>query len=224
MGGSARRTGFDLESAVGTAATIGGWASRHCAISHCLTAADVVAAVRTDPDPVLFALLTEASRGCELAPRIILQGLLPRVRSLAALDGQAEVGDYVTHLWLRIRDYPLDRRPQRIAGNLVLDTLKAVHAERTPQPLQLRDPAELPVVATTPDSPAPSAERVLSAAAELGLVDPRTHALLLSVYAHELSVPAAAELFRVSTTTVQRRCKRGLRTLRAHARQLAEAM
>ncbi len=202
-----------------------GWAERHAALGACASAIDVVTAIRTDPDPVLTALLIESFAGCEVAPRLILHGLLPRLRSLAALDGQAEVGDYVTHLWLRIRTYPLQRRPQRIAGNLVLDTLKAVHAERPSRRLHLRDPLELnTVVMEDPETPLPSAAGVLGLAADLGLVDPPTHATLVSVYAHGLSEPAAAELFRVSPTTIRRRCSRGLRTLRAHAQQLADAM
>ncbi|WP_425310597.1 hypothetical protein AADG42_18080 [Ammonicoccus fulvus] len=208
-----------------TAGLVRGWADRHPALETCASAAHVVTAIRTDPDPVLTALLVEAFSGCEVAPRLILQGLMPRLRSLAALDGQAEVGDYVTHLWLRIRTYPLDRRPVRIASNLVLDTLKAVHAERTPQRLHLRDPLELnTVVMEDPETPLPSAEHVLGLAADLGLIDPPTHATLVSVYAHGLSAPAAAELFRVSPTTIRRRCSRGLRTLRAHAQQLVDAM
>lgn len=217
----------------GAADVVAGWRANHVALSGCVGADDVLAAVALDPDPALYALLVEVSHGCEVAATLIMEALLPRIRSLAALDAQAELGDYVTHLWLRLHTYPLERRPRRIAANLVLDTLKAVHRERTPRPLQLRDPAELPIIRASapgsdaaPDDPTtdPTAEGVLRTAAALGLVDPVTHATLVSVYAHGLPASAAAELFRVSATTIRRRCNRGLRTLRNHADELAAAM
>ena len=203
-----------------SAGIVTAWASRHDAVMGCRDLHDVVSAIPTAPDRVLAALLVEVAEGCPIAPRVVLQAMLPKMIRFAAVDPVAAVSDYLAHLWLRIATYPLDRRPTGIAGNLALDTLKAVKAEQAPRPI--------PVDRLDESAPGPadelSARRLLRAAARLRLIDPITHATMFSVYADGLTEPETAARHRVTPTTVRRRCNRGIRTLAAHAAVLAQAI
>lgn len=79
-------------------------------------------------DEILSALLRQA-RSEPLAARVVLQTLLPGLKKLAGrllLDAAQRDELWPTllaHCWERIRCYPLERRPARIAANLLLDTL-----------------------------------------------------------------------------------------------------
>lgn len=95
---------------------------------------------RFDADPdskdaALAALLRRAQTDPS-AGRLILQALLPGLKHLAARlirDRRAREEVWSTLLaavWERIYSYPLLRRPQRIAANLLLDTRLALRQER----------------------------------------------------------------------------------------------
>lgn len=100
---------------------------------------------RADPllkDAALAALLRLA-RTEQLASRVVLQAMLPGLKTLAARllrrspEGEREPVLEREELWQvlfcalleRIRTYPLERRPRKIAANLLLDTLHATVAE-----------------------------------------------------------------------------------------------
>jgi hypothetical protein len=79
-----------------------------------------------DADRALSLLAARAVEGDDLAARVLLQRLLPGARSLARrwwaiqdLDERAAIT--VTAVWSRIRAYPIARRPERIAANILLD-------------------------------------------------------------------------------------------------------
>lgn len=168
--------------------------------------------------------MQEAGDGCPIAARVILQALLPKALLLSRSDRSATAMDYVAHLWLRIIDYPLARRPHRIAGNLVLDTLKAVRAERG-QVLVLLEPQEfqeLPGVVGPPD-PTRAARGLLRHALDRSLVDPHTYNVLATVYSEGLSTEETAQRFGVTPNTIQRRCTRGIRAIAARVHELAAA-
>ena len=64
----------------------------------------------------------------ELAARIVLQRILPPLIAIAARRGRIVKGGFneafsttLGHAWILIRTYPLDRRPAKIASNLVRD-------------------------------------------------------------------------------------------------------
>jgi DNA-directed RNA polymerase specialized sigma24 family protein len=65
-----------------------------------------------------------------LAARVVLQALLPGLKALArrilldASERDELWSALLAHCWERIRSYPLERRPARIAANTLLDTLK----------------------------------------------------------------------------------------------------
>jgi DNA-directed RNA polymerase specialized sigma24 family protein len=98
-------------------------------------------AASEEKDRVLLALLRRA-RTEQLASRLLLQAMLPGLKTLAAamLKRNPEHGDPALEreeLWQvlfvemleRIKTYPLERRPGSVAANLVLDVKHAVLAE-----------------------------------------------------------------------------------------------
>lgn len=79
-----------------------------------------------DADRALHLLVARAVEGDELAARVLLQRLLPGAKRLARrwwairdLDERAAIT--VSAVWTRIRAYPIARRPERIAANILLD-------------------------------------------------------------------------------------------------------
>src|SRR5688572_25297986 len=106
------------------------WSRRHEALVEYESLDDMLAAAQGHPDAILGALLTEVSNGDQLAGRVVLQALMGRIVRMAGRDPSAGIDDYVAALWCQIQTYPLVSRPVRIAANLSMDTLKAVHAER----------------------------------------------------------------------------------------------
>lgn len=79
-----------------------------------------------EADAVLLALVARAIDDDALAARVLLQLLLPGTRSLArrwwALgDHDERAAAAVTAVYHRIRSYPLDRRPGRVAANILMD-------------------------------------------------------------------------------------------------------
>ena len=79
-------------------------------------------------DAFLFALVQRASHD-ELAARIVLQRILPPLIAIAGRRGHITQGGFnaafneiLGQAWILIRTYPTDRRPAKIASNLVRDT------------------------------------------------------------------------------------------------------
>ena len=70
----------------------------------------------------LLALMV-AARDDALAARIVLQRILPALAGLARrgagtwADRQDLLDELVANAWLRIRSYPVERRPHRVAAN-----------------------------------------------------------------------------------------------------------
>jgi Mg-chelatase subunit ChlI len=91
-------------------------------------------ATHSGKDDVLAALVRQA-RTDPLAARLVLQALLPGLKALAGrllleADERDEVWSaLLAHCWERIRRYPLERRPSRIAANTLLDTLQKTTRE-----------------------------------------------------------------------------------------------
>lgn len=86
-------------------------------------------------DAALTALL-RCTQTDSRAGRVILQALLPGLKRLAERlirEPGARVGVWsslLSAVWERMYSYPLLRRPQRVAANLLLDTRLAVRQER----------------------------------------------------------------------------------------------
>ena len=78
-------------------------------------------------DQYLLQLVRRAA-GDELAARIVLQRILPPLLAIARRRGRINRGginealtETLSHAWELIRTYPVERRPAKIAANLVRD-------------------------------------------------------------------------------------------------------
>lgn len=242
---SRRRRGFSVVEALDREwreldlrhpGTVSRWAGRHDVLAAYLSFDDVLSSARVHSDPVLAALLAEVSLGDQLAARVVLQTLVGRMVRMAQRDPRASIDDYLAQLWCAIGSYPLERRPERIAANLSMDTLKAVSREHrwmgrgdvmlwpSSELLeQLLPPARLD--GSRHDSPQPvdmEARRVLEAGSLLGLMDDSAVALLRSVYVDGMTSTEAGRRFRTSAGMVRVRCSKVVRELATHSVELAD--
>lgn len=89
-----------------------------------------------DAKDAALAALLRSSQTDPAAGRVVLQALLPGLKSLARRlirdpHSRDEVwSTLMAAAWERIHGYPLVRRPQRIAANLLLDTRLSFRQER----------------------------------------------------------------------------------------------
>ena len=213
------------------------WALRHEAFIDCESLDDVLFAVQLRPDATLRALLTEVSKGDELAGRVVLQAMIGRMVRMAIRDPKASIDDYIAALWCQIRSYPLASRPDRIAANLSMDTFKSLrreqrwmrHFEVQPWPPEtfLDETYAWTRLTWNLDGTEPdhdvSARDVLRAGCRRKLIDPATQQLLETVYLDGLDPLAVSRHHRSTPGAVRVRCSRAVRTLADHARELVEA-
>jgi hypothetical protein len=174
-----------------------------------VTAQEALERAQRDGDPWLASLIDAMQGGDELAGRVVVQAVLGRLAGIATRDGRLALDELVGAVWLRIRSYPLARRPRAIASNLVLDARKDALREQRP------------CAPTRPAEPRRHAEaaRVLQDAVRIGIIDPGIGEVMSSVYVLGLSGEAAARRHGVTATTVRWRCSAGMRRL-AQAREL----
>jgi hypothetical protein len=213
------------------------WGRSHPALAGCRGLDDLVRRAARGEDAVLRPLLVEAHQGNGLAARVVLQAMLGRLVRMAGRDQHAVVDDYVGALWCVLVRYPLTTRPDRIAANLSLDTLKAVHRDRWRsgpgggtvwlagadlEPLleQARQRALLDHAADLHEL---EAAAVIDAGHRLQLIDAGTCGLLRRVYVDGLTGREAAARTGTTAGSLRVRCSRAVRQLAAHASELVEA-
>jgi DNA-directed RNA polymerase specialized sigma24 family protein len=177
------------------------------------TLGDLLAAIPGQPDTVLTELICACQAGHPLAGRVVVQAFLGKIVLMARADTRLTTDDLVATLWLRVAAYPLARRPQRIAANLVLDARKDALAESRSLGLL---PAPEPVDEL-------DARRLLQVARRLDLVSPQSLDIATSVYADGLTSASAAQRHRLSAEAVRWRCSDTVRRLRPHRAVLAAA-
>lgn len=219
----------------GHSETVREWADRHLVFARCNNIRDVLDAVSTQPDATLHALLAEVASSDQLAGRVIVQSLIGGLVAMAGRDPRSGVDDYLSALWCQIATYPLARRPTSIAGNLMLDTLKAVQRERrwlvrgevaTWPPGELLDElfhsagAALQDVAD--DGLNLSARAMLGAARQLKVIDQGAHTLLSGVYIEGLTGTEVAQRHGSTPGSVRVRCSRAMSRIRRALPDLME--
>ncbi len=112
------------------------WAEREPALETFATVQALVGSLRRrsgdyERESAILAALLQQARSDPLAGRVVLQALLPGLKRLAGRllfeAGEREElwSLLLAHLWAGIRSYPVERRPRRVAANLLLD---AAHA------------------------------------------------------------------------------------------------
>ena len=184
-------------------------------------------------DQVLLALVRLAAHD-ELAARVVLQRVLPGLVAVARRRGPISGGpkvafeELVATAWIAIRTYPVDRRPRKVAANLVRDAEYGAFV----QPKRLRSASErvgLPVEPSEQEArldgrpmaigPDPRAELdELLAAADPALLDDADRAFVGAVVAGADTVGLCTR-FAISERTVRNR----RRQVESRLRQVAAA-
>lgn len=182
----------------------------------------------------------DAEAGCaalaRLAPtdpaaaRVLLQVLRPGLRTLGrrlALGGSFDHVDQelLALAWERIRTYPIDRRPAKIAADILLDVRKAyvggiLGPEYRTVPIEEVPPGRQPAAPSVEheaiDAHLPSlhrAHRRLTAAIGRGTITPRTAAVVWRTRVEQHDDAAVADELGVEVRTLQRRRQRAERRL-----------
>ena len=174
-----------------------------------------------EKDAVLRALLAR-SRVDPLAARVVLQALRPGLKGLAkrifldADDVEQLWQLLLASVWEQIRTYPLERRPRRIAANLLLDSMRATLNELARERSRR---GELPASAIVPHAaatPAPDVETLLARAVAAGAISAGEAELILRTRIDEQPLASAAREFGVSYNVLRVRLQRAERRLLLH--------
>jgi DNA-directed RNA polymerase specialized sigma24 family protein len=175
-----------------------------------------------EKDAVLRALLAR-SRVDPLAARVVLQALHPGLKGLAkrifleADDVEQLWQLLLASAWERIRSYPLERRPHRIAANLLLDTMRATLTELARERSRR---CEIPARPLVPPAAAPTVaadvESVLACAVAAGAISANEAELILRTRIDAEPLASAAREFGVSYNVLRVRLQRAERRLLLH--------
>ncbi len=163
------------------------WRRRHPCLAGFASLEELLDGCGWDPgvpqhvaDARLAALVGEASAGDSAAVRVVLERVLPglvhRAARRARRDGRPFgelLGELVAVAWLVIAEYPLARRPVKIAANIIRDTEYRLfgYVPATVRSSRPAAPDTLPLSAAGPDGrpvdgPTPAAVEVLELLAD----------------------------------------------------------
>ncbi len=169
-------------------------------------------------DEVLCALLRWARRE-PVAGRVVLEAMLPGLKSLAGRlltdvrDRDELWSALLACAWERIRTYPVERRPRRVAANVLLDSLRGTLAALSSA---RRDPASragsLPHNVEAVPAPA-GVDALLDAAVRAGAVSRDEAELVLATRVDDVPLSALARSQGVSFDTLKHRRGRAERRL-----------
>lgn len=207
-----------------------------CEATGASTLADVERFVRAaspeSADRVLVLLAARSVDGDALAARVLLQILLPGTRNLArrwwALGDEDErAAAAVAAVYQRIRCYPLERRPGRIAANVLMDA--AYDLRRSVPSIALSYSAEIELVydhgrGDNREQPHPAVElaELLTDALHDGLLTPEEAQLIARSRIGGQTIADLAVQRRQGTRTLWHRRRRAeLRLVAAQAVPLA---
>lgn len=175
-------------------------------------------------------LLVERAASDELAARIVLQRLLPPLISVARRRGKITVGGFdeafteiVSHAWMLIRTYPTDRRPAKVASNLVRDS--EYYAFVQPTRYQ-RYTVQLCDSDTMAQVPAPQLDDSASALLNEILDDQSQalgsrHVAILRHLANGVTVEQLAQMYHVQVRTARTWRREAISELRARKQSAA---
>ncbi|MBW3579258.1 MAG: hypothetical protein KY462_16295 [Actinobacteria bacterium] len=164
-------------------------------------------------DDVLVALLTIGRRD-PLASRVVLQRFVPALKRMVAWDQPFPISEWACHVVAEAFEvaatYPVERRPERVAANVVMDVRKRLYALLADHQTSQAELAHQPFigVAAVPD-PAEgieAAQLIDWGRRETGLrpdvaaliVATRVLGFTVKELAHRLGVPSARLRQRIS--------------------------
>ena len=195
------------------------WSEREPALADFPTAQELLCSLRRlrgdhDAENAILAALLRQARTDPLAARVVLHAVLPGLKRLAGRLLH-EVGErdelwslLLAHLWERIRSYPLEKRPRRIAANLLLDTAHATLAELRRE-RRLR--AQLPDLAPADTAPAEAMEQeevVLARAVRAGALSRGEAMLILRTRIEGVPLASIATAVNVPYEALRKRRRR----------------
>lgn len=208
------------------------------AAGHATTLQDVESYVHdagpVDADRVLLTLVRRAvgtDRSADLASRVLLQLLLPGTRNLArrwwALgDTDERAAAAVAAVYGRIRNYPVERRPGRVAANILMDAAQDMRRSVPRADVTLKDPTNQDWL-TDPPQLAPGSTNAALELFEV-LADAVTHGLLARADAQVIArtriaghrIEDIATTHSLTARTLWARRKRAERALSSGASRL----
>jgi hypothetical protein len=227
-----------LNANTAVAITMRRWDRTEPSLTGYTRPADVVDAIDQaspdDKDDLLASLVRLFQAGHQLAGRVLLQAMLPKLARLASqmvprssdtirLEDRQHI--VIAEFWQVLSTYPIRRRPRTVAGGLTLDTLHRITGTRSgPADIPVA-PADLdaarsreptPTVADGPDQT--DLDHVLSWAVEQKVIAAETARLLRTVYLDDdgrrnCGFDTAAAQWGLSPTAVRQRCSRAVRAL-----------
>ena len=203
-------------------AQFGDWVAVSPSLRRFATGGDVVAFLHSDARPadkddVLFVLV-ELAPSEPFAGRMLLQALLPGLKTLSRRVLRANVPrEEVWQLllavaWEEIVTYPVERRPRRVAANLLLDTLHSALVQLSrerPRAVELTDVA----LAAPSCSPDGDVDELLARAVSLGVISASDAELVLETRIDGRELADAAASRGVPYNTVKLRRQRAERRL-----------
>lgn len=232
----------DLNRLTSSATTVRRWGRLESALAGYGRPGDIVDAIDqsggAQTDMLLLALVRLFQGGHQLAGRVVLQTMLPKLiritlRTSPTSTDNAWTEDRhhitIAEFWDVLATYPIGRRPSKVASNLALDTLHRVSGTRRPEEAIPVDPTELPIgahglPAYTFDHDAAAGEinadadlvQVITWGVARGTITPDEGSLLAASYLPDPGASgfaaAAAEL-GLSQAAVRQRCSRASRRL-----------
>lgn len=214
-------------------ATVGVWSGEHAALAGCTSLSAVEHAVatgsRADADAVLLMLLRRGRDGDALATRAVLQLMLGKAIRIAAThtgrDTRAVLEDTaITALWTVVANYPIERRPTKVAANIAMDTLRLTVAELSHQQHETpTGPEHVRGTDSAGDDLPPDLELldVLMWAVETATISPQDATLVLDIHAPgpgREGGPVAAERHGLTWAAARQRSSRAIRRIAAAVR------
>jgi DNA-directed RNA polymerase specialized sigma24 family protein len=184
---------------------LGVWAGSEPALARFTDAQGLIRFLRggasaADKDLLLRALVATAREDL-LAARVVLEAVMPGLKRLverATFDerDREELWALVlAHAWQQIRGYPLERRPAKIAANLILETRRQALAEFRRERQRRHDEPPTPADHVPLPPPSRSVDDVLGSAVRAGAISGVEAELILRTRIDGLTVvEAAAEL------------------------------
>jgi hypothetical protein len=188
-----------------------------------------------EADRVLLSLVGHAVRKVppnDLAARALLQLLLPGTRNLArrwwALgDTEERAAAAVAAVYGRIRNYPLERRPGRVAANILMDAAQDMRRHVPSADVTLKDPTttdwltDPPGLASAPMNPALELFEVLADAVSHGLLAVSDAQLIARTRSGGHRIEDIADSHELTARTLWARRKRAESSLASGVGRLA---
>lgn len=236
-----------------SATVVARWGRAHPVLAPCASLGELVDAIdaagpeRTDA--LLGALIATFQAGAQLAGRVVLQAMLPKLTRMAVATSTTSSDDMwaedrrhiiIAEFWAVLTCYPLARRPAGVAGNLAMDTLHRVTAgKRRPVEVAMDlsgptgEAARTALWSSPPAQPGggepdPGGRELAAVVAwgrEQALVSEDDAALLTTIYSARATregFESEAARLGITPAAVRQRCSRAVRAIaRAVQAQIA---